>query len=60
MSKQFVGWISVVLIVLAGIALNSVRTPGLGGALTGVLALVIFTAVGVLIRRLRQQQMSEE
>ena len=54
MNKQMMGWISLLILVIAWIAIDSVETVGIHSAITGVMALGILTIAGFVIRGLRK------
>ncbi len=59
MNKQVIGWISLLILVIAFSAIGGVRMLGLDSAITGVLALGILMIAGFVIRGLRKSQSTE-
>lgn len=54
MNKQMMGWVSLLVLVIAWIAIDRVETVGIHSAITGVIALGILTIAGFVIRGLRK------
>ncbi|MCA9965023.1 MAG: hypothetical protein KC423_12290 [Anaerolineales bacterium] len=54
MNKQMMGWVSLLVLVIAWIAIDSVEALGIHSAITGVIALGMLTIAGFVIRGLRK------
>lgn len=60
MNKQVIGWISLVIIVIASSAIGSVRMFNFDPAITGVIALGILMLAGFAIRKIRSSSSHSE
>ncbi len=55
MDKQIIGWISLLIVVIATSAIGSIRMLGIDPAIAGVLALGLLMVAGFVIREVRKQ-----